>query len=138
MPRDWLQLCDAWGFEPVSELVWRKLTVNRNLAFGMGRSARMCHEICVIAKRGRPQCRSASIRSMFDGIVREHSRKPEESYDAIRRLFPAPRVELFAREHRPGFLCYGEELGTPLPFSAAAGIALSSSRSCQRGGSMSV
>jgi N6-adenosine-specific RNA methylase IME4 len=43
--------------------------------------------------------------------VREHSRKPEELYTEIERLFEGPRCELFARERRPGWDAWGLEAG---------------------------
>ncbi len=49
------------------------------------------------------------------GIVRskgaEHSRKPEELYTEIERLFEGPRCELFAREERSGWDAWGLEAG---------------------------
>ena len=40
-----------------------------------------------------------------------HSAKPEAVQDRIERLWPGPRLELFARRHRPGWTCLGLELG---------------------------
>jgi N6-adenosine-specific RNA methylase IME4 len=49
------------------------------------------------------------------GIVRsrgtEHSRKPEELYTEIERLFEGHRCELFAREERSGWDAWGLEAG---------------------------
>jgi hypothetical protein len=51
----------------------------------------------------------AQVRTM--GIVRsrgtEHSRKPEELYTEIERLFEGPRCEFFARERRPVWDSWG-------------------------------
>ena len=42
---------------------------------------------------------------------REHSRKPDEMYRALERLFgPVRRVELFARHKRPGWEPWGNEV----------------------------
>lgn len=45
----------------------------------------------------------------------EHSRKPEEVHEWVERLFPGEgpetRLELFARRPRPGWTCWGGDLG---------------------------
>jgi len=41
---------------------------------------------------------------------REHSRKPDEAYELIERMYPElPRIELFARARRPGWDAWGNE-----------------------------
>jgi len=40
---------------------------------------------------------------------REHSRKPEGIHSRIERLVCGPYVELFARERRVGWDCWGNE-----------------------------
>jgi N6-adenosine-specific RNA methylase IME4 len=40
---------------------------------------------------------------------REHSRKPDEVYDIIEACSPGPRLELFARGVRPGWVCWGNQ-----------------------------
>lgn len=57
---------------------------------------------------------------MFWGRCYGHSRKPEEFYELVENLVPGPRAELFARQHREGWTCYGDELGTPLVVRPAA------------------
>ena len=42
---------------------------------------------------------------------REHSRKPLEVFDRIRRLTAGPYLELFSRESREGWDCWGNESG---------------------------
>jgi N6-adenosine-specific RNA methylase IME4 len=108
----------AWGFEPKSEIVWRKLTKNGKPHFGMGRYVRAAHETCVVARRGRFKPKSMSVRSVFDGLdvfeakVGEHSEKPDEFYRLVEELAEGPYAELFARKVRPGWQQYGDELGT--------------------------
>ena len=38
----------------------------------------------------------------------KHSRKPEKSYQLIESVSRSPRIELFATEQRPGWLCVGQ------------------------------
>jgi N6-adenosine-specific RNA methylase IME4 len=105
----------AWGFEPgfepKTELVWRKLTSTGDKPhFGMGRTLRAAHETCVVATRGRPKPKSHSIRSVFEAPVGRHSQKPEAFFDLVEQLTDGPYVELFARRFRPGWTCLGNEL----------------------------
>ena len=46
----------------------------------------------------------------FDGKRREHSRKPDEFYDVVRRVTAGPRLDVFSREAREGFAQYGNEI----------------------------
>lgn len=110
MQMEALVLASAWGFKPHSELVWRKLTRHGRPWFGMGRIVRGAHETCLIAVRGRPVVKSRSVRSMFEAEVGRHSAKPEAFYSTVERLYDGPYTELFARAHRPGWQCLGNEL----------------------------
>ena len=88
-----------------------------NLQFGMGRSVRASHEVCLIATRGRPTRLSASERSVLVARMPEdargrpiHSAKPDAFYDLAARLYDGPRGELFARRLRDGWWQDGDEL----------------------------
>lgn len=106
----------AWGFVPKSEIVWLKRTVDSKRHFGMGRHVRAEHETAIIAVRGRPKVIDRSVRSTFEAVAeRVHSRKPEEFYDLVERLCPGPYAELFARRHRVGWACLGNELSESQP-----------------------
>jgi N6-adenosine-specific RNA methylase IME4 len=44
---------------------------------------------------------------------REHSRKPDEAYEMIERMYPdLPKIELFARQARLGWAAWGNEIST--------------------------
>lgn len=48
--------------------------------------------------------------TVFEERSREHSRKPECSYRMIESLYPdALKMDVFSREHRPGWLQYGDQ-----------------------------
>ena len=126
----------AWGYEPNSEIVWRKVTKKGKRWIGMGRTVRAEHETCIIATRGRSSVviRDSSIRSVFDAPVPTyqpdhpkvlsgaatvgayiHSAKPEEFACLIERMCRGPYVELFARPltlnwSRNGWRCFGNEI----------------------------
>jgi N6-adenosine-specific RNA methylase IME4 len=102
----------AWGFEPKTEVVWRKKTVKGKRHFGMGWHLRAEHEACIVAVRGSPKPLVRNIRTVFDAPAsRKHSAKPETFYtDVVEKLSKGPYVELFARSHRDGWTCLGKEL----------------------------
>lgn len=50
------------------------------------------------------------LRLDFNAKVREHSRKPDEFYDLVKRVSVEPRVDIFSREKRDGFEQYGYEV----------------------------
>jgi N6-adenosine-specific RNA methylase IME4 len=97
----------AWGFEPKTEAVWVKRTVNGKVRVGTGYIARSMHEPLLICTKGKPG--RLGFPSMFDGLAREHSRKPDEFYALLAKLTPdARRCDLFSGGHvRPGFDGWG-------------------------------
>lgn len=124
-PEEAMRVVRAWGFVPKSEVVWVKVAKSQptsmpgiNLAFGMGRYVRACHEVCVVAARGRATrlVRDKAVRSVFFAERGEHSEKPDAIYRLAERLSEGPYCELFARRPREGWLQYGDEL----PGGAAA------------------
>jgi N6-adenosine-specific RNA methylase IME4 len=115
MQAEALQVMNSWGYRLKTELVWNKLTKHGKPFFGMGRTVRAAHEVCLIGTKGRPKVKTRSIRSSFSAQVRKHSEKPEEFYSIVEALFPGPYAELFARRERPGWDCWGDELGRPHP-----------------------
>jgi N6-adenosine-specific RNA methylase IME4 len=114
MQEEALAVVRAWGFVPKSEMVWIKTAKDGagTLAFGMGRYVRHCHEVCLIASRGRGVrlIRNHSVRSVFEAPLSKHSEKPEQFYRLVETLAEGPYVELFARKNRVGWECYGDEL----------------------------
>ena len=50
---------------------------------------------------------------IFTEQVRRHSQKPEHAYEMIEAMFPdAEKIELFARNTRNGWDCWGNEVET--------------------------
>ena len=48
--------------------------------------------------------------SVIHAPTREHSRKPDEAYELIERMYPElPKIELFARGRREGWTAWGNE-----------------------------
>ena len=61
--------------------------------------------------RGRPMpLGSEKVRQVVLAPRREHSRKPDEVVQRIEELYPeARKLEMFARESRPGWVSWGNE-----------------------------
>jgi N6-adenosine-specific RNA methylase IME4 len=98
----------AWGFEYKTNVVWVKDKI------GLGYFVRNQHELLLVATRGDMPSPSPGNRppSVITAPRREHSRKPDEAYDLIERMYPElPKIELFARRARPGWAAWGNEVG---------------------------
>jgi N6-adenosine-specific RNA methylase IME4 len=101
----------AWGFEYKTAIIWRKVTRNGKPRIGTGYRARTMHEPVLIGTIGNPK-QSAAFPSIFDGVAREHSRKPDEFYELVIKHTPrADRCDLFSRQTREGFAGWGNERG---------------------------
>ncbi|WP_281015481.1 MT-A70 family methyltransferase [Rhodoplanes serenus] len=76
---------------------------------GTGYRVRTLHEPILVCITGNPTHRP--FPSLFDGVAREHSRKPDEFYGVVRRCTPGAlvRADLFSRETREGFIGWGDE-----------------------------
>jgi N6-adenosine-specific RNA methylase IME4 len=75
----------AWGFEYKSNAVWVKDKL------GLGYYVRNRHELLLIATRGNFPCPQPANRpsSVIEAPRRKHSRKPDEAYEMIERMYPA-------------------------------------------------
>ncbi len=112
-----LAVIEAWGFTyKTLGFVFVKTNANGNgLAWGMGYYTRANPEPCLLATRGAPKRLYADVHSVIVAPRREHSRKPDEVYERIERLMPGPYLELFARQERPGWDSFGNEVGKFAP-----------------------
>ncbi len=112
LPRG-LETMAAWGFTYKTNIVWYKIrkdggpdgrgvgfyfrNVTELLLFGIKGSLRTLQP-------GRTQVNLLSTRK------REHSRKPDETYDIIEQCSPGPYLELFARNQMPNWTQWGDEI----------------------------
>ena len=86
-------------------MVWVK-----NTSPGLGWFVTPKHELLYIATRGQELHPAVKPDSVFFFETRGHSRKPEEVYKIIESMYTGPYIELFARESRPGWESWGNEL----------------------------
>lgn len=91
------------------------LSLNDCLSFFMGRLFRQTHELCLIGTNNNKiykKLKNKSQRSVSFGENLKHSAKPEHLQDSLDIMFPDnqfKKIELFARRHRPGWVCAGNE-----------------------------
>ena len=90
------------------------LKMDSLLAFGMGRLFRQTHEICLIGTNNNKiykQLANKSQRSVSFAENLKHSAKPEDLQNSLDKMFPmGKKLELFARRHRSGWICLGNEI----------------------------
>lgn len=105
-----LHVLTAWGFKFKTAGHWAKWNADTGkLAFGTGYILRSAGEPFLIGTIGTPKT-TRSVRSVIMGPRREHSRKPDEAFEAAEALMPdARRIELFSRQPRPGWDTWGDE-----------------------------
>ena len=105
-----IDVLKAWGFTYASFIHWRKVSENGLPMMGTGFRVRTMGELCLIGTLGKPKHKP--LKGDFAGIRREHSRKPESLFYMIddRCKGLTKRAEVFARQRRPGWDSWGDEL----------------------------
>lgn len=115
-----VQTIRRWGLEPRTGGVWAKRSATGKLRWGTGYLIRSCCEPFIIATLPEAGFRGSSMpnlietveEAVLDGLAREHSRKPDEVYRLIEEVTPNHRrADIFARQRRPGWDGWGDELG---------------------------
>jgi N6-adenosine-specific RNA methylase IME4 len=107
------ELICAWGFEyKTVGFYWVKQN-NKGSGFftGLGYWTRANPEQCLLATRGKPRRRGKDVRKLVVEPRREHSRKPDDVRERIERLVDGPYLELFARETKPNWHYWGDQVG---------------------------
>lgn len=110
-----LDVMKAWGFQYKTNIVWHKIRKDGGPdGRGVGFYFRNVTELLLFGIKGKMRTLSPA-RSQVNLIAtrkREHSRKPQESYELIEQCSPGPYLELFAREEVEGWTQWGDELET--------------------------
>jgi N6-adenosine-specific RNA methylase IME4 len=114
-----LYVIDTWGFlYKTCAFAWMKADVATiNMFSGpvdadmkLGYWTRANSEVCLLATRGNPKRLDAGVRQGIIEPARQHSRKPDCVHQRIERLVAGPYLELFARQRRPGWTSWGNQL----------------------------
>lgn len=128
-------VCRAWNFKEKQIITWVKgraayeivgdgvfhtIIPKLVLRTGLGHYTRGTTEPLILATRGAPKVyvKDDGVNNLVlepeDEVLlaspSRHSKKPEASYQLIERLCPGPYLELFSRQQRPGWTCWGNEL----------------------------
>ena len=120
-----LELIKAWGFTYKSvAFVWLKLNRKSRRGFMAWLLDTGNAEICLLATKGHPKRKSAAVHQFIISPIEQHSKKPDEAREKIIALMgDLPRIELFARQHTPGWDVWGNEVDTAI-FFVKGGIRL--------------
>jgi len=98
-------LLKAWGFKYIFEMAWHKPGGFQPVGLPQYNG-----EYILYGRKGSIKfVETKAFPIIFNGARREHSRKPEEFYEIIKRVTPEPRIDVFSREEREGFTAWGNE-----------------------------
>lgn len=103
----------AWGFRYVTvAFVWQKVSTRGEPMWGIGLYTRPSVELCLLGMRGKLEVKGHDVGQVIRARRGQHSRKPDEQYDLIERLFgDLPRLEMFARRAIVGWESWGNQVG---------------------------
>jgi N6-adenosine-specific RNA methylase IME4 len=116
------ELIERWSFKYSSiAFTWIKLLrsldpdqfhllTESDVHKGLGLTTRKQTEIVLLGRRGNCRRISKSVREVILAPVREHSRKPDEFYRRVEQYCTGPYLDLFARERRPAWDVWGDEV----------------------------
>lgn len=99
-----LDLLAAWGFNYQCVMTWRKNVGITPFSWMYDT------EHVLFGRRGNLPLQRLGLRLSFDAPVQGHSRKPDVFYERVTEVSPGPRVEMFARTERNGFVPWGNEV----------------------------
>jgi len=110
---DGLKVMNAWGFNYKSNIVWHKIRKDGGSdGRGVGFYFRNVTELVLFGVRGKNARTLKPGRTQVNYLntrKREHSRKPDEFFEIVEACSPGPRIELFARGTRPGWVLWGDQ-----------------------------
>jgi N6-adenosine-specific RNA methylase IME4 len=115
-----LALIAAWGFKySTRAFTWLKVRrdwdghaslVESDFPAGTGHTTRAQSEMVLLARRGGCRRQTKNVNELIFASRREHSRKPGAFFTHVERYCSGPYCELFARERRIGWDCFGNEV----------------------------
>lgn len=99
-----LRIFEAWGVKYQCLMTWVKKT-------GMTPFSWMYNtEHVLFGRIGSLDLKRKGIKLSFFGRSERHSQKPEEFDEIVRQASPEPRLEMFARKKKKGFVVWGNEV----------------------------
>lgn len=98
-----LQLFETWGVKYQCAMTWVKPTGFTPFSW------MYTTEHALFGQIGTLELLRCGLRLDFTEAVRGHSRKPDAFYQRVLEASPGPRLEMFARQGREGFIPWGDE-----------------------------
>ena len=108
-----LETMSHWGFTYKTNIVWHKIRKDGGPdGRGVGFYFRNVTELVLFGVRGSLRTLQPGRRqvNIIQTRKREHSRKPDGLYGLIEECSPGPYLELFARQKRPNWRQWGNEI----------------------------
>ena len=107
--KDGIEVMEALGFRYITTITWMKDRI------GLGQYFRGLTEHCLFGVRGKVPYKIMNGKRQqgktgFIEKKREHSQKPDTMYQMIEKVSYPPRFEVFARQKREGWDCWGNEV----------------------------
>jgi N6-adenosine-specific RNA methylase IME4 len=104
------EMAESMGYKLHARMIWDKVT-GIPAAF----TVRYGHEYLLYMYKEKltpvAMEERGKIHTVFREQVKRHSQKPEKAYEIIERLYPnSKKIELYARKHRQGWDCWGNEV----------------------------
>jgi N6-adenosine-specific RNA methylase IME4 len=111
--KEGLDVMEAWGFKYKTNIVWHKIRKDGGPdGRGVGFYFRNTTELLLFGVRGKLRTFSPGRRqvNIIKTRKREHSRKPDETYEIIEGCSPGPYLEMFARgRHSDKWAVWGDQ-----------------------------
>jgi len=104
-----LEALKIYGYRYVTNIVWVKDRI------GLGQYFRGQHELLLFGVKGKVPYKVVDGKrqqcpTVFFANRREHSRKPDETYNIIEKVSYPQYFEFFARNKREHWIQYGDEI----------------------------
>lgn len=103
----------AWGFRYSTLLTWAK----RPMGGGLGGCYGISSEYVLFCRRGALSATGRQKGTWFNWKrpydergKPKHSAKPPEFFEMVERVSPGPYLEMFARQKRPGWAAWGNQV----------------------------
>ena len=116
-----IELMQDWGFKfKTVAFYWAKtntkvdlnnLSAEKDFFTGLGYWTRANCEQCLMGTIGNPRRIGKDVKRLIVDKRREHSRKPEQTYERIEKLVEGPYLELFARKTKKNWDSWGDQVG---------------------------
>lgn len=101
--KDGLMVMEEWGFRYVNVVTWVKDRI------GLGKYFRNRTEHCLFGVKGKLPFKEPAS-TLIEYPRTKHSKKPDIMYDYIEKVSYPSYIELFARQKRPGWDSWGNDI----------------------------